>query len=163
MGRSQMTTLVGKNLLIPKRSCDGCTKCCEGYLEGVSYDYSFYPGRPCQFVKIGVGCSIYSQRPKDPCVDYKCSWILEENFPEWMKPNLVDVIVTKNLINNIPYLNAVEAGSVMSSKVLSWIINYCIARHINLRYQVENGINLLGSPEFLAAIESAPNIKKEEK
>jgi len=157
-----MTTLVGKNLLLPKRSCENCTKCCEGYLEGVAHGYKFYPGKPCQFVKNGTGCTIYAQRPKDPCVSFKCMWIMENEFPEWMKPDLSNVIVTYEVINDIPYFNAVEAGSVMSSKVLSWLISYCVSKQVNLRYQVEGGINFLGSPEFLASFSSPTAVVQKE-
>ena len=41
-----------------QRNCNNCTKCCEGWLSGEVNGYSFYPGRPCHFMKCD-GCSIY--------------------------------------------------------------------------------------------------------
>ena len=37
--------------MVFKRSCDGCTKCCEGFLPAVIYNKYMYQGRPCHFKK----------------------------------------------------------------------------------------------------------------
>lgn len=137
-----------------KRSCGDCTKCCEGWLEGQALGQNFYPGRPCHFVAIGKGCSVYAKRPKEPCQLYKCGWIEDENIPEWMKPSEVDAIVDYRNINGIPYINIKEAGSVLSSKVLTWVIKYALTNKANLYWEVNGGKNWIGSPEFVKAIES---------
>ena len=61
-----------------KRSCGSCTKCCEGWLSGEALGHKFYPGKPCHFIAIGKGCSVYAKRPQEPCVSYKCGWISNE-------------------------------------------------------------------------------------
>ncbi len=135
------------------RSCGTCTKCCEGWLSSEALGHTFYPGKPCHFITIGKGCTIYSKRPKDPCQSYKCGWIQNEDIPEWMKPSEINAIIDYRMIDNIPYLNVKEAGSVLSSKVLTWIIKYALERKANLYWEVEGGKNWLGSPEFIKAIQ----------
>ncbi len=51
-------SLVGENLL-KQRSCSDCTKCCEGSLSGEVFGKTFYSGKPCHFVKLNEGCSVY--------------------------------------------------------------------------------------------------------
>ena len=46
-----------KEIKITKRSCDGCTACCEGWLMGEAYGNKFYSGCPCYY-KSENGCSI---------------------------------------------------------------------------------------------------------
>ena len=134
-----------------KRSCDGCTKCCEGHLAGVAHGQPFYLGRPCFYLSCD-GCSIYSDRPADPCKSYSCSWLNNPDIPEWMKPDKVGAIITLKQIKGIDYLELVEAGNVMPSKVLSWFITYGLNKKLNLLWQVEGGNNWIGSNEFLESM-----------
>lgn len=139
-----------------KRSCGSCTKCCEGYLEGEAFGHKFYRGRPCQFLAIGTGCTIYADRPKDPCVSYNCGWIKNSDFPEWMKPSEINAIIdTKKTVEGIEYLRAVEAGEVLSSNVLTWLIQYVLKKNLNFYWEVNNGKNFLGSQEFIDAMTKA--------
>lgn len=137
-----------------KRSCGDCTKCCEGWLEGEALGHKFYPGRPCHFIAIGKGCSVYSKRPKDPCQSYKCAWLVDENIPEWMKPSEINAIVDyRTTSNGISYISANEAGSILSSQVLTWIIQYALSNNLNLLWKVNQGLHWIGSPEFIEAIQ----------
>ena len=46
-----------------------------------------YPGRPCPH-STGRGCDDYANRPKDPCIDFNCGWVVADSpLPEWMKPD----------------------------------------------------------------------------
>lgn len=134
------------------RNCDGCTRCCEGWLEGEAHGKTFFPGKPCHFVKLGVGCADYKNRPSNPCKAFICEWILNKDIPEWMKPNLSNVIIKRDFIEGIPYYNIVECGEKIDSSVLNWIIlNFAIKNH-NILYTVDGGKNYLGTSEFIDAM-----------
>ena len=68
-----------------KRECDGCTACCDGELILNIYGKR-YAGRPCQFNN-GSGCTIYEDRPHNPCKTFECTWLRDTKyvFPEWLK------------------------------------------------------------------------------
>lgn len=132
------------------RSCDGCTKCCEGHLSGKSYGIKFLHGNPCHFVSLGKGCSIYEDRPYKPCQTFKCAWLMDETreFPEWMKPSLSNVIIVPRHIDDILYMDVVEAGCKIDSSILNWLFMYTINKKHNLRVQVGSGYHNYGSKEF---------------
>ena len=114
-----------------KRTCGTCTKCCEGYLSGEAFGHTFYPGKPCHFIAIGKGCSIYDKRPQDPCVSYKCGWLTNSEIPEWMKPNEIDAIIDMRQIKEFEYINLREAGNPMQAKVLNWLFQYILKNGLN--------------------------------
>ena len=134
------------------RSCHGCTACCDGWLVGEAYGHSFYPGRKCHFVS-DEGCSIYEQRPYDPCHTFKCEWLINKEFPEWLKPSLSKVIFVNRQIDGIPYISANEMGSKMDSNVLSWFVMAHVNKKFpNIMYMLNGGMNVMGQPEFMKAI-----------
>ena len=135
-----------------KRSCGTCTKCCEGYLPSTVKGRPFYKGKPCHFIEIGKGCTIYPERPVDPCVVYKCLWLTDDEVPTWMKPNEIDAIIDQRQISGISYINIVEAGKTLDSRVLSWVITDLIPQGKNVKWELDNGYNWFGSPEFLKAM-----------
>lgn len=131
-----------------KRSCGDCTKCCEGWLVGEALGHKFYQSKPCHFIAIGKGCTVYAKRPQDPCVSFKCAWLADESIPEWMKPSEVNAIITQKTKNGIEYIFLVEAGSTLSSRALTWVIEYALSNKLNLVWSVEGGLHWFGSPEF---------------
>lgn len=141
------------NLSLPslKKSCDGCTKCCEGYLSGEAYGKTFFPGKPCHFVIPGQGCSIYAKRPHDPCVTYQCKWRIDDDLPLWMKPSLIGSIIDeRQTAKGVPYIKIHPAGDAkLDSRVLSWMINYALSNGKNLFWTVDGGPYYIGSPEFV--------------
>ena len=125
------------------RSCDGCTKCCEGWLWSEAHGHKFWPGRPCHFLG-EKKCSIYENRPVDPCVNFRCEWLDNENIPEWMKPNVSNVIIYKRIENDSEILEFTEAGSRLDSRVLSWIfMSYVDEKIGNVKYQLDGGWNYI--------------------
>lgn len=140
-----------------KRECGTCTKCCEGYLTGEALGKTFYPGKPCHFVVIGKGCSIYAKRPKEPCVSYKCQWLINEDIPLWMKPSDIDAIIDVRKLNGVPFLNVKETGAPMQAKVLSWVFQYILEKGLNAIWEVNGGLNWAGSPEFVKLVEERNN------
>ena len=131
------------------RACDGCTKCCEGWLAGKVNGQPFYKGRPCFF--LNKTCTIYESRPEDPCRSFTCQWITEEIFPQWMKPDLANVIITKRFNKGIDFYEIIEAGSVMQARVLNWLVLWALNDKKNIKYWIEGGANKIGCDEFLNA------------
>lgn len=140
-----------------KRECGSCTKCCEGYLQGSAYGKPFFPGNPCHFLTIGKGCNIYAKRPKDPCISYTCEWLVNEEIPEWFKPDEINAIITKRKMqdSDIEFWDVTEAGETLQSKVLTWLIMYALKNGINLRWNVAGGMHWIGSSEFIESMNKA--------
>ena len=130
------------------RECNGCTKCCEGWVQGEVFGHTFYQGRPCFF--LNKNCSIYESRPQNPCRLYKCGWLDDMNFPEWMKPDLVNMIINRITFNGIMYYVLVEAGGRLDVRVLSWMTQWALNNNKNLLYYIDGGVNRIGSKEFLS-------------
>jgi len=143
-----MENILSKN----NRSCGGCTECCEGWLVADINGHRMFPGRPCQY-KGKEGCSIYENRPVNPCVNYKCEWLMDdgEEIPEWMKPNLSKVIITRRVWGKNKdkiFLDIKECGEKIDSVVLNWVYMYGAMKNIAMRIEVNGGPNYLGPPEF---------------
>ena len=144
---------VEKTTPIIDRTCGGCTACCEGWLSGEAYGHKFFNGMPC-FYKGSSGCSIYEDRPENPCVSYKCAWLSHpETFPEWMRPSETKVLMNINEQSGHYFLNLFEMGQKMDSKVLSWcIMQYLQGRIPNIRWQVDGVWHAMGSAEFVQTV-----------
>lgn len=130
------------------RQCGPCSKCCEGWLHGSAHGIKFWKGRPCHFLT-GNACSIYPQRPVDPCQAFACEWLRNDRIPGWMRPDQINAIVVRRRINDVEFLELNESGDVMRSDVLSWMILHCLNEKINLLYYVKGGENRIGSKSFL--------------
>lgn len=133
---------------LPKRSCGTCSACCEGWLSGQAYGRPFWKGRPCYYLTEGK-CSIYGNHPQDPCKSFRCQWLADENIPGWMKPNEIKAIIVQRRRDGIDYIECVEAGEKLRVEVLSWLVMYALRAKVNLRYFVNGGANVVGSPEFV--------------
>lgn len=130
------------------RECNGCTACCEGWLPGYAYGHYFQQGRPCHF-KCQNGCSIYEKRPEDPCKNYRCEWLDNMEIPEWFKPNLSNVIITRRNWRDGYYLEVCEAGKKIDSTILNWIFHYHYTTNIPIKVQISGGWTNYGPKEFL--------------
>ena len=77
------------------RECGDCTLCCKlPLIEDKELQKKEYTW--CKDCEIGVGCKIYSKRPK-VCKDFKCEWLLG-HFPEHARPDKVGFYgTTENL------------------------------------------------------------------
>ncbi|HEX4511473.1 MAG TPA: hypothetical protein VH328_15405 [Burkholderiaceae bacterium] len=134
---------------VPVRSCGECAKCCEGWLSGTVYGHAFSPGRPCFFLE--KTCSIYPDRPLDPCRNYRCAWLAEEIFPMWMKPSLANVILTKreDAQSKAAYYIADQAGDTFDVRALQWLLDWAKESGANLEYRLNGEVKRLGAPEFV--------------
>lgn len=137
-----------RNVMNYLRKCDGCTACCEGWLHGQAEGQYFQAGRPCHF-KCEKGCSIYENRPENPCRTYECEWKTNLEIPEWMKPNLSEVIITRRNWKNGEYLEINEMGNTIKSVVLNWLFIHHCTTGVPIRVQVSGGWNNFGPKEFL--------------
>lgn len=107
------------NTVIPivsaERNCDGCTVCCDGWLNGKVNEHYFYPGQKCHYVSDN-GCSIYEDRPTLPCKIFGCGWLLDKEIPEWMKPSNIQAVILTSTTNKL-----VMQREMVSLDVVSWI------------------------------------------
>ena len=137
--------------MIKQRECGNCTACCEGWLVGQSHGNYFQPGRPCHF-KCETGCSIYEDRPEEPCKNYSCEWLNNDKIAEWMKPNLCGVIITKKDWKGGNYLEINEMGKKIDATILNWLFTYHYSTDIPIRVQVSNGWYNYGPKDFLSEV-----------
>ena len=142
-------TLNNPEKIYHDRNCDTCAECCKGWLHGSAMGRDFYPGKPCYFLQ--KTCSIYENRPINPCKSYKCHWLDSDDLPMWMRPDMSKALITCRNNNGIEFFEVTECGQVLQSKVLSWLVIWALNNGKNLRYQIEGGWNKIGSKEFMEA------------
>ena len=146
------------------RECQPCTACCDGWVQMTIQGVPVYPGKPCPH-STGNGCDDYANRPKDPCINFNCGWVVSNSpLPDWMKPENARVIVifNKTTWRNLPVDVAVPVGRRIPPRALNWLKDFA-ARHgrpllfseqvkENGVYQREQLFSAHGPPEFQAHI-----------
>jgi len=137
-------------LPVVNRSCGECRKCCEGWLSASIYGKFMSKGQPCYY--LGDGCTIYEERPEEPCRKYECMWIESEVFPMWMKPSVSGVIVTRRVVegSGVLYYTVLEAGRKIESSVLNWVVQWALGTQSNIHYEVGGKSYMIGSSEFIS-------------
>jgi hypothetical protein len=101
------------------------------------------------------GCTIYKDRPHDPCVAFKCGWLLEEElFPEWFKPSVSKVLIVKLKTDRskIDFYRIVECGQKLDAMYLNYLFLCFLNKKINIQVYMLGGVTNYGSPEFLEDI-----------
>jgi len=144
--------------IVNERSCESCTKCCEGYLKAdikLKNDKTSWMGpndditpHACSFLKPGIGCGAYEDRPVNPCVVFRCDYLTNPDMPESFKPNRSNAIFSTRTIKGVEYTMLIEAGRKMDSEVLSWAISYHLANGTNFAWRVLSNIFWIGDEEF---------------
>ncbi len=133
------------------RKCLTCSICCEGWVHGEAYKHRFYPGCPCHFMKKTPkgGCSIYKNRPEDPCKLFECGWLQDPTlFPEWLKPELSKIIVIKEFKEGHEYYLFRNCGQELSAKILDWIVLFSLNHKKNVVYYIDGHLRKLGTSKF---------------
>lgn len=76
------------------KTCGGCDRCCELVAVGEirKPGFTVCPHQRAVFDKAGPGCDIYAQRPHS-CRSWSCGWLLNEDWPEALRPNRCGVVV----------------------------------------------------------------------
>ncbi|MEP5766261.1 MAG: hypothetical protein ABJ308_16805 [Halieaceae bacterium] len=110
------------------RECNGCTACCDGWLQTNVDGCEIGAGKPCKHIS-KTGCTIYATRPFDPCVGFRCGWLLNDSMPDWMKPNVARVIIKPGAIWERPGSRvrvnlATAVGPRIPGKTIQWLRNY---------------------------------------
>ena len=145
------------------RECGDCTACCEGWLPDESL--GMHPGKPCQHCKAG-GCTIYDDRPENPCRVFRCAWLQEADaFPESMRPDRCGAIVlAARYWREWSVLQATPAGEKIPRDTLEWLQEYSSRIGRPLVYferQIVDGVFLeaghggFGPPEFIENLNQA--------
>lgn len=137
------------------RSCGNCTKCCDGWLSGNIRGHEVFPGKPCFFVTIGVGCNDYHNRPEIPCKTFVCGWLDDESIPENFKPNIADVMAVYSNINGIDYVKLVEVGNPKIEATL-WYINH----YPNVWAEIDGKNYVAGSEQFMSEVEKEFSVER---
>jgi hypothetical protein len=79
------------------------------------------PGVPCHFLG-QQGCSIYQQRPEQPCRNFVCGWLAPESpFPEHFRPDRLGVIIIRTRWREQPAYLLLSAGRDPDDKLLQWM------------------------------------------
>ena len=140
----------------PRRQCDGCTACCEGWLSAEALGKRFFPGQPCHWMGCN-GCTVYEDRPK-VCSDFQCAWKDTHFLPEWFKPTESNVIcLWRRWLPEedcLPedrggvYLSISEMGKPLPTKHLAWLNTYVQAELLNVRYEYEGRWHWMGTARF---------------
>jgi hypothetical protein len=137
-----------KIIALPKRECGDCTVCCNGTLKIEVHGHGVHAGKPCFYMKQG-GCSIYEQRP-EVCRKYECEWVSSDYLPEWMKPNISNVLVTRRVIDGVEFFELLEAGKTLDITAFNWMLQWALANEKNILYTINGMANGIGSQEFLS-------------
>lgn len=133
--------------MTPQRQCNECSECCKGWLTANIYGKEMAPGRPCHYLA-KVGCSIYKDRPKEPCQTYRCAWLIDPEVPEWMKPSTAKVILSWKGWSGGDYLEVKECGEKIDSTVLNWVYIFAGQNNINLAIEVSGSWYFRGPQDF---------------
>jgi hypothetical protein len=130
------------------RDCGGCTACCDGWLTANILGHDVAPGKPCHFRGTG-GCTIYEDRPQDPCRGFVCGWLRKASpFPESFRPDRLGVIIlAKPWRNRVAYV-LVPAGRAPDATLLAWMRQYSTATGTPFLFNLEGRPRGYGSPEF---------------
>ena len=70
-----------------QRSCGGCTACCKAL---PVFEIHKPAGQQCPQCNEGVGCRIYSTRPK-PCREFICQWLMGYG-EDSERPDLIEIV-----------------------------------------------------------------------
>jgi hypothetical protein len=111
-----------------------------------------YPGKPCHFLQIGVGCTIYDERPADPCKGYLCGWMKDLDIPDFMKPEIANCILDYRSDDGFEYLHLSPCEIPYTAKTLSWCLNYARSKNINFSWYLEGELYFTGNQDFIDAM-----------
>jgi hypothetical protein len=102
--------------IVPGKSCGSCTKCCKVMSISELKKPAF---TECVHVAAGLGCKIYSERPRS-CRQFICGWLLDPGMGPDLKPENCHVVFYQQHEQNIvatcdaDYPDAWRAPTVMA-------------------------------------------------
>ncbi len=143
------TVHLGREVLLDAtRSCGTCTICCGGWLTCTVRGQEIKPGVPCHFLGAG-GCTIYEERPANPCRGFFCAWRLEGNpFPESFRPDRLGVIIIARQWRDRQGYELISAGRDPDENLLDWMREFSTATGSPFLYSIDGYYRAFGVPEF---------------
>lgn len=148
--RSNSTSPNTRLAVMPReeRQCGPCTACCDGWLRINIHGYDVRPGRPCPY-SIAHSCSIYENRPEDPCRKFVCGWLVRGSpLPEEFRPDKIGVIFVISPWRGVPIYVLTPAGRDPSDDVLRWTKEWSLRVQKPFLYQSGGEWYAFGSPQF---------------
>jgi len=120
------------------RSCNGCTKCCEGWLTANIYGFEMNPTNgACRFLA-KIGCGIYPVR-EPLCKNFQCDWKENSSLPENLKPDKCNAIIMTKRLGDYRYYRIVTAG-IVKKHVYEWAEEQAqIGKH-SVVYDINGGL-----------------------
>jgi hypothetical protein len=150
-----------------ERNCNGCSACCDGWVQMTIGGVPIYPGRPCPH-STGKGCDDYANRPVDPCVKFVCGWRVDGSpLPDTFRPDRSGVLVmfAKRQWQGRPVDLAVPVGPSIPPPALAWLKRFAEQHGRPLiyteqivaegGYQRDQALYGHGPPAFQAFLEEA--------
>ena len=137
------------------KSCGTCTRCCEGWFSADIKGHKMDLGKPCYFIEIGKGCTIYNDRPQDPCKNFLCGWMLIDEMPDEFKPENSGVIMHWRKEG---YWVLTKAPNNPSHNLLSWAIFYAKSKEQNIVWYTNDRGWWLGDDDFCKKMEVAHGV-----
>lgn len=126
------------------KSCGTCQKCCDGTYVGVINGHLMGNGKPC-FYLTKDGCGIYEDRPELPCKIFKCLWLEYEDVPDYMKPEVSNVLTDiRSISDGERYMLLENQDDEYPAKVLIYAMNFCKERDMPLVYKYNGSFVFLG-------------------
>jgi hypothetical protein len=98
-----------------------------------------FPGQSCFFLEIGGVCKDYENRPDDPCKQYKCLWLQQEDVPDFIKPENANAIIDIAIFQNKKYLRLVKSYESYSPDILTYAIEYARFNKLPLIWNDSSG------------------------
>ncbi len=130
------------------RSCGTCTACCDGWLTGTVRGHEMKTGVPCHFRGAGC-CTIYEERPADPCRSFFCAWRLQGNpFPESFRPDRLGVIIVARQWRDRPGYEIISAGRDPDENLLNWMRAFSTKTGSPFVFYTNGYYRAFGVPEF---------------
>lgn len=101
------------------RICDGCSRCCEGFLSAEIYSFDMsLRGGACKFL-VKKRCGIYPVRPQ-LCKSFLCGWRENTTIPDHMKPSESDIILLPKYLESYFYYRMVTTAVKIKDYVYDW-------------------------------------------
>lgn len=131
------------------RSCDGCTKCCEGSLVTVAMGHEIGP-KPCPLVQPGIGCGIGDQRPDSPCKSFLCAWLTDLSIPRGARPDKSGLIPMYRQTSDGETFLFLKRCNEVDPAILSWYVQTASERGMNLAWDLLDSSHWIGTETFHA-------------
>lgn len=149
-------------MLVNQRSCLPCRACCEGWLDISEAAIQAHLGSPCSHCS-SEGCSIYAERPNNPCRTFYCAWRQADTpLIELMRPDLSGVIVIMDRMvwRDQKVIVAIPVGKEIPERSLQYLIGLSELMDLNLlmvsfvvdqnsEFTGASRLNAFGEPNFV--------------